>query len=125
MSRGVKLSVWLSIVALTIFAALYALGVVAFPRQLTLDDGYGDRYIGTVIRGDYVGTVRVEYADGAAWEGPLANGQFDGEGRYSSPDGWTFTGEFKNGAANGRGRFELPDGTSVPLFSSKPVWTDT
>jgi hypothetical protein len=109
---GVKISVRLSIVALTLFAALYALGVVAFPRNLTSDDGHGNRYGGAVVRGDYVGIVRIEYADGAVWEGPLKKGRFDGKGRYRSPDGWTFTGEFKNGAAHGPGRFDLPDGTS-------------
>jgi hypothetical protein len=112
MGRSMKISVRISIVALTLFAALCALGLVAFPQHVTSDDGHGNRYDGVVARGDYVGTVRIEYADGAVWEGPLKKGQFDGKGRYSSPDGWMFTGEFKNGAAHGPGRFDLPDGTS-------------
>ncbi|MDR1291894.1 MAG: hypothetical protein LBJ91_00655 [Clostridiales Family XIII bacterium] len=112
MGKGVRTSIRVLIVALTLLAALYALGVVAFPHHLASDDGYGDRYDGVVVRGDYAGVVRIEYADGAVWEGPLAKGRFDGKGRYRSPEGWTFTGEFRNGAAHGPGMFELPDGTS-------------
>jgi hypothetical protein len=112
MRSGVRAAAWISVVALTLFAMLYALGAVAFPQRLTSDDGHGNVYSGTVVRGDYSGIVRIDYADGAVWEGPLKNGQFDGEGLYRSPDGWTFTGAFKDGAANGPGRFDLPDGTS-------------
>jgi hypothetical protein len=115
MSRRAQIAVWVSIVALTLFIALYALGVVAFPRHLTSDDGYGNVYSGEVVRGDYKGIVRIEYADGAVWEGPLAKGQFNGKGRYTSPDGWTFTGEFKDGASVGPGRFDLPNGTDYIL----------
>jgi hypothetical protein len=117
MGRKGRVAGWISIVALTLFVALYALGVVAFPQHLTSDDGHGDVYSGTIVRGDYTGIVRIDYADGAVWEGPLKNGQFDGKGRYRSPDGWTFTGVFKDGVAKGPSRFDLPDGTSYDISS--------
>lgn len=124
MSRVMKRAGWISVIALTIFAALYALGVLAFPQHLTSDDGYGNTYSGAVVRGDYEGTVRIDYADGAVWEGPLKNGQFDGRGAYNSPAGWTFTGEFKDGAVNGPGTFTLPDGTSYEGDISKNMEQD-
>jgi hypothetical protein len=41
--------------------------------------------------------VRIEFADGSVYEGPLKDGRFDGKGVYISAEGWSTRAEFKDG----------------------------
>ncbi|MCL1891561.1 MAG: hypothetical protein FWG00_06115 [Coriobacteriia bacterium] len=94
----VKVS-WVLVIALTLVAALYALGVLSFAPHVTQDDGYGNIYQGKMAHGDFIGAVEIAFADGSRWTGELKNGLFDGQGTFTSKDGWSYTGEFENGEA--------------------------
>lgn len=45
----------------------------------------------------YVGEVRIEFADGALYEGGLEGGRFSGQGHYTNSDGKSIEGLFVNG----------------------------
>jgi hypothetical protein len=99
MNRGKKVAIWVLTIGLSLCAALFALGAIALPQQVTWDDGHGDVYRGHILRGQWVGEVRIDYRDGAVYEGPLKNGQWDGEGIYRSAEGWVYSGRFAEGQA--------------------------
>jgi hypothetical protein len=91
-------ALWLVVIALSLCAALFALGFIATPRHVTWNDGHGDVYRGDLLRGQWIGEVRIEYADGSVYEGGLKDGRWDGHGVYRAADGKEYRGEFKEGA---------------------------
>ena len=98
MNKKKSIVSWIVIVALSLCAALYALGVIAIPTHIVWDDGHGNVFSGVVEKGQWVGDVRIEYKDGSIYVGTLKNGQWDGYGKFISVEGWEFSGEFEEGS---------------------------
>jgi len=111
MSKGALSITWILVVVLTVAGALYALGVLAIPQQVTRSDAHGTTFSGFALGADFVGPVRVTFEDGSTWDGELKDGLFEGFGTFASAQGWTYTGEFENGDAVGAGRFDFADGS--------------
>ncbi|MDR1496364.1 MAG: hypothetical protein LBS67_05550 [Clostridiales Family XIII bacterium] len=97
MYRGLSRVWWIVVVALTVCAALFALGVIAAPSRVVWDNGHGDIYRGDILRGQWIGEVRIDYSDGSVYEGRLKDGRWQGHGVYRTANGLVYKGEFKEG----------------------------
>ena len=66
---------------------------------------------GSFAGGAASGSVRMNWADGAHFEGEAKAGQFDGQGSFTRSNGEHYQGEWKNGRANGHGVLTRKDGS--------------
>lgn len=96
-SKAVRKAAFIIAIAATICAALFALGVIAMPHYTVWNDGHGNVYSGKILRGAWVGEVRIEYSDGAEYVGTLKDGHWDGYGTYRTADGKEYSGKFTDG----------------------------
>ena len=62
----------------------------------------GRRFTGT-FRDDKPYAGRLDFPDGAHYDGAFADDDFDGQGRYTYRDGSYYVGQFKKGLPNGDG----------------------
>ncbi|MDF3935259.1 C13 family peptidase [Pseudomonas citronellolis] len=96
----------LSALALTLLLAACDQGPAQPPADLVLPDGA--RYHGALRDGRLHGEGRLDYGNGAWYQGRFANGQFDGPGEWHGADGSHYQGAFRAGLYHGQG--QLDDG---------------
>lgn len=69
----------------------------------------GAYYEGSFERGLYSGKGMLRHGSGEVYKGEFRNGLLSGRGRYEYPDGTVYAGEFRNDLFNGRGRLQTPE----------------
>lgn len=79
------------------------------PPDARLPDG--SRYRGEVVDGLLQGPGRLDYDNGAWFEGQFKDGRPSGQGEWSGFFGERYTGEFGDGLFEGRGVLTYEDGT--------------
>lgn len=94
---------------IVIAAALVGAALSTGEPDARLPDG--GVYYGPLADGLLHGEGRMEWANGAHYEGGFHEGVFSGTGRYVLPGGDVYQGEFRQGMMHGEGRLEMPDGT--------------
>src|SRR5688572_572588 len=77
------------------------------PDARTADGG---SYYGPLVDNKMHGRGRLEWTNGAYYEGAFDRGLYSGQGVLRHASGDVYKGEFRNGLAHGRGRLEYPDG---------------
>jgi len=63
-----------------------------------------------MVSGRFEGHGRIEWENGAVYEGAFAKGLYNGHGTLTGADGRRYSGDFVDGLFQGRGKFEAPSG---------------
>jgi hypothetical protein len=70
------------------------------------------RFTSAANGGAISGEGRVNYDDGAVYEGPMAAGRKTGRGTYTWPDGLSYSGDWIDDQQTGRGKMRFKNGDS-------------
>ena len=82
----------------------------------------GDIHTGQFSHGLLEGEARIDYADGARYEGNVSFGQPDGRGVKTHSNKSVYTGEFSYGVYHGKGKLASVDEQTKQWVVQKGIW---
>jgi hypothetical protein len=110
LSRASRLvGCFIGLTGLLLAAATRADGNPDAPAAVAADGG---RYYGLLVDGRRQGGGRVEWDNGAYFEGNFDKGTYSGHGRLRQPSGDEYQGEFEQGVESGHGRLLTAGGST-------------